>query len=98
MYVVVHHHIKDPGAAWPRGERLLRGAGAPNGVRGLQFYPSTDGSTITCLWETPSVEAIRQYVDSTLGDSSENRCYEVDAEQAFSRQPLGLAESAPVEA
>ena len=98
MYVVVHHHIKDPRSALPRGEKLLRNDGAPSGVRGLQFYPSTDGSTITCLRETPSVEAIQQYVDSTLGESSENRCYEVDAEQAFSRQPLGLRESAPVEA
>lgn len=36
------------------------------------------------------------YVDSTLGDSSHNRCYEVDAALAFARQPLGSAETAAV--
>ena len=39
-----------------------------------------------------------QYVDTTLGDTSQNTCYEVDAEHAFARQPLGLPESAPLPA
>jgi hypothetical protein len=44
MYVVAQHQIKDPQAAFSRGERLIKGEGAPSGVRGLQFYPSRDGS------------------------------------------------------
>lgn len=67
-------------------------------MRGLQFYPSADGSAVTCLWEADSVEAIQQYVDATLGDSSQNTCYEVDAEQAFAEQPLGLPASPAVAA
>lgn len=98
MYVVVQHKINDPEAAFARGEKLIRSEGAPAGTRALQFYPALDGSAVTCLWEGPSREAIQEYVDSTLGDASKNTCYEVNAEQAFSRQPLGLAESAPVEA
>lgn len=98
MYVVVHHEIKDPETAFPRGEKLIRNEGAPSGARALQFYPSRDGSAVTCLWEAPSVEAIQAYADSTLGDSSVNTCYEVDGEQAFSRQPLGLNDSSPVDA
>ena len=70
--------------------------GAPDGVRGLQFYPSRERSTATCLWEAPTVKAVQTYVDSTLGDSSENTCFEVDAEHAFSRQPLGIAETASI--
>jgi hypothetical protein len=98
MYVVVKHQIIDPQTAFPRGEKLIRGEGAPSGARALQFYPSRDGSAVTCLWEAPSVEAVQEYVDSTLGNASENTCYEVNAEQAFSRQPLGLRESAAIEA
>jgi hypothetical protein len=94
MYVVVQHQIKEPEVAFPRGAKLIKNEGAPAGVRGLQFYPSRDGSAVTCLWEAPSVDAVQTYVDSTLGDSSENTCYEVDAEQAFARQPLGLREAA----
>jgi hypothetical protein len=96
MYVVVQHQIKDPEVAFARGEKLIKNEGAPAGVRGLQFYPSRDGSAVTCLWEAPSVRAVQTYVDSTLGDSSENTCYEVDTEQAFSRQPLGLREASTI--
>ena len=90
MYVVVQHTFKDPQTAFSRGERLIRNEGTPTGVRGLQFYPARDGSGATCLWEADSVVDVQGYVDSTLGDSSDNLCYEVDAEQAFAEQPLGL--------
>jgi hypothetical protein len=96
MYVVVHHRFKDSEAAFSRGVRLIQNAGAPTGVRGLQFYPAKDGSGATCLWEADSVSDVQAYVDSTLGDSSENLCYEVDAEQAFARQPLGISETAAI--
>jgi hypothetical protein len=98
MYVVVQHQIEDPETAFARGEKLIKNEGAPTGVRGLQFYPSTDGSAVTCLWEADSVEAIQGYVDSTLGDSSVNTCYEVDAEQAFAERPLGLPASPAIRA
>ena len=94
MYVVVQHQIKDPQTAFSRGDRLIKNEGAPAGVRGLQFYPSRDGSAVTCLWEAPSVSLVQRYVDATLGDSSDNSCYDVDAEFAFARQPLGVRESA----
>jgi hypothetical protein len=94
MYVVVQHRFRNPQIAFSRGEKLIKNEGAPSGVRGLQFYPSRDGSLATCLWEAPSVESVQRYVDSALGDSSENSCYEVAAEQAFSLQPSGIHEPA----
>ena len=94
MYVVVVHRITDPDAAFSRGQKLIRGEGAPPEVRGLQFYPSRDRSAVTCLWEAGSVQAVQGYVDATLGDSSENTCYEVDAEHAFAVRPLGIPEAA----
>jgi hypothetical protein len=96
MYVVVQHRIKDPQTAFARGERLMKNEGAPAGVRVLQFYPSRDLAAVTCLYESGSVGAVQEYVDATLGDSSENACYEVDAEQAFARQPSGVRESAAI--
>ena len=98
MYVVVQHQFKDSQTAFARGEKLIKNEGAPDGVRGLQFYPSSDGSAATCLWEADSVAAIQQYVDSTLGDSSVNTCYEVDTEQAFAERPLGLPASSSIAA
>jgi hypothetical protein len=96
MYVIVIHQFQDTQTAFARGERLVMNEGAPPGVRGLQFYPATDGSTAACLWESDSVEAIQAYVDSTLGDSSVNTCFEVDSEQAFAEQPLGLRTPAAI--
>lgn len=93
MYVVVQHQIKNAEAAFSRGQKLMAGEGAPADVRVLQFYPSQDQSAVTCLWEAGSVSAVEQYVDATLGDSSDNTCYEVNAEQGFSERPLGLPAS-----
>ena len=95
MYVVVLHDIVNPEVAFPRGQRLMTGDGAPAGVRVLQFYPSTDAARVTCLWESPSVDAVQGYADETLGDSSINTCYEVDDTQAFAERPLAI-KAAPV--
>ena len=96
MYVVVLHEFRDPPTAFARGERLVMNDGAPDGVRGVQFYPSTDRSRAACLWEAGSIEDVRGYVDATLGDASANTCFEVDAEHAFAEQPLGLRTPAAI--
>ena len=98
MYVVVQHHFKNASVAFARGDKLIKMEGAPAGARVLQFYPAADGSGATCLWESPTVNAVQEYVDSTLGDSSSNISYEVEAEQAFAKQPLGIREASVVPA
>ena len=91
MYVVVQHTFQNRETAFSRGEKLMN-EGAPEGTSGLQFYPARDGSGATCLWEAHVGRDVQRYTDATLGDSSVNTCYEVDAEKAFARQPLGIAE------
>lgn len=98
MYVAVFHRIKDMRTAFIRGEKLVANEGAPPGVRGLQFYPARDGSTITCLWDAPSVESVQGYVDEVLGEASENTCFEVDTEEAFAQQPAGIRATADIPA
>jgi hypothetical protein len=48
----------------------------------IQFYPSKDKVDVFCLWETESKDELREYVDATLGDSTKNTYFEVDAEIA----------------
>src|SRR5688572_24424805 len=98
MFVVVQHTLTDPPAAAERGERLQHGTGAPQGTRVLQFLPSTDGSLVTCLWESDSVGDVQSYVDGTLGDASVNLCYEVEEAAAFAQAPEGIAERPPIAA
>ncbi|ONI90026.1 hypothetical protein ALI22I_14055 [Saccharothrix sp. ALI-22-I] len=90
MYVAVHHQIRNPETAFARGRRLISGDGAPETIKVLQFYPSQDLAHVVCLWESDSVESVQRWVDTTLGDSSENLCYPVANEQAFAERPLGL--------
>jgi hypothetical protein len=90
MYVVVYHQFNDPQTALRRGEKLIKNEGAPRGVRGLQFYPSTDGTAATCLWAAETVEDVQRYVDATLADSSRNTGWEVEAEMAFAELPGGI--------
>jgi hypothetical protein len=82
MLIVLHHRITNPQTAFARGQNLLDGNGAPPGTRVLQFYPSTDGSVVFCLWESNSIGELREYADAVMGDSSENSYFEVNAEIA----------------
>ena len=91
MYVIVQHQLTDPATAFVRGERLKSGEGAPRGAKALQFYPSRDGTAVTCLWEAASVAEVQSVVDETLGDASVNRCYGVDESAAFAGTAPGLA-------
>lgn len=92
MYVAVVHHIKDSQAMLSRGEGLADPSNAPAGVIPRQFYPSKDLSAATCVWEGDSVDAVRDHIDSTLGDSSDNTYFEINTEYA-----RGLPESATAE-
>ena len=92
MFVVVQHRLVDPPAALARGERLKRGEGAPKGARVLQFFPSQDGTLVTCLWQSASVEDVQSYVDETLGDASTNLSYAVEVSAAFAESPTGIPE------
>jgi hypothetical protein len=89
MYVAIVHQVQDAHAFLSRGERLVDPSHAPPGVVPRQFCPSKDLSAATCVWEAGSVDAVRAYIDSTLGDASDNTYFEIDTEYA-----LGLPEPA----
>jgi hypothetical protein len=93
MYVAIVHRVKDPQAMLARGEGLADPSNAPAGVVPRQFCPSKDVSAATCVWEAGSVDAVRDYVDSTLGDASDNTYFEINTEYAH-----GLPEPATAQA
>jgi hypothetical protein len=93
MYAAIVHRVNDAQAFLSRGEGLSDPSGAPPGVVPRQFCPSTDLTAATCVWETGSLDALRNYVDSTLGDASDNTYFEISTEYA-----LGLPEPAAAQA
>ena len=79
MHVGVIHRISDPEALEQAEQKALEG-----GLReGLSFpvHAATPGdSTVICIWEAPSVDAVRDVVESTGGEYSENEYHEVELE------------------
>ena len=73
MYIVAQHRIKDPARFWSVSPQ---GPGAP---RLQAAYPSQDGTKGVCLWESDSIDALRDSLDPLVGDAAENTYFEVDA-------------------
>lgn len=88
MHVVVQHRITDPDKFFSANADEVAGGGPP-GVQGRQFFPSQDRSTAVCLWEAPSIDELREYVDGATAGMAENTYFEVDGERA-----MGLPETA----
>jgi hypothetical protein len=88
MYVVAKHRIKD-------AERFLSlsqiaAEQAPPGVYGRQFCPSYDRTEAVCLWEADSVETVQDYLDSLVGEASQNAYFQVGTEHAIGiPEPIG---------
>lgn len=88
MHVVAQHRIIDR-EAFAQADAAGVAAGGPPGVRGQQFFPSQDGSMAVCLWETDSIDSLRDYLDPATAGVTENTYFEVDEARA-----LGLPQSA----
>jgi len=80
--IIAQHQIKDPETFFGLTEEVL--GNVPPGVQVRQFCPSEDKSRPVCLWEAPSMEALRSYLDPIAGpEVTENLYYVVDEESAF---------------
>lgn len=87
MYIGVQHRIKDADAAMARGQKMLENT--EPGLHVHQFCPSTDLAVATCVWEADSVDSVRDFVDGTLGDSSDNSYFEISTENAVGLPQAG---------
>lgn len=81
MIVSVQHRIKDPQAFFAKGPELT--GKLPEGVRPLQFYPSTDATVAACLWEGTTLARVQDHIDTVLGDTAEQEYFAVDTENAL---------------
>jgi hypothetical protein len=81
MYVGVVHHISDP-EAFQRAEDEALEAGLPDGIRLPVHAATPDHTTGICIWEGPSVDAVRDLVESVVGEFSQNEYYELQLESS----------------
>ena len=81
MHVAAIHRISDPDKFFAVAQEAL--AALPEGMKVDQMLPSVDGSSALCLWQAPSVDAVRDFVDERSGGLAVNEFFEVSAEQAI---------------
>jgi hypothetical protein len=82
VHVVLQHTVLDREKLAGADPQAINDGG-PAGVQGLQTLPTADGSQLFCVWETPSIEALRGYLDPATAGAVENSYFEVDSEHAL---------------
>ena len=79
MFVGVIHRINDP-KGFQEAEEKAIAAGHPDGF-GLPIHAATkDHSTGICIWEGPSVDAVRELAESVVGAFSTNEYFEMQVD------------------
>jgi hypothetical protein len=63
----------------------------PPGLHVHLFLPATDLSRATCVYEAASVEQVRDFVDTALGDSSTQSYFPIAEEHAIGLPKRQLA-------
>ena len=94
MHVVIQHAINDP-AKWEASVRkimsLIEEHRLPAGFKPLEYLPSVDGHRAACVWETDSMDQLKQFVDrETAG--ARNDYFQVKADAA-----IGLPTGEPMQ-
>ena len=76
----VIHDVTDPESFTEQGNKLLEEA--PEGINNHQICPSQDLETCVCIWEAESVDALSEYIDTTLGAASSQEYFAIQEDQA----------------
>ncbi len=75
MFVSVIHRISDP----DRFSEMARSASIPQDLRLPQVIANANRSTTVCLWEAPSVQRVRDFLEPLTAGICENEYAEIDA-------------------
>jgi hypothetical protein len=61
MFVLVHHNVTDAESFWHRNQQALEDL--PSELTLHHCLAAQDGTRATCLWEAPSVDAVRSLLE-----------------------------------
>jgi hypothetical protein len=87
MFIVAEHDITNKEAFLGSAKQVVEGV--PQGLKPVQFLPSTDSTRAVCLWEAQSVEAVKNYLEPKIGNSARNTYYAIDSKAAIGL-PVGV--------
>ncbi len=75
MYVLVQHSISDPASFYKAAEQANQKM--PSNVTLHHTFSAEDGAKAVCVWEAPTVAAVKDFLESAVGKFSRNDYYEV---------------------
>ena len=78
MYVIAIHDISDPDAFWSKANEL----DIPDGTELSTTAPNDDGTRAICVWQSDSVETVKDFVDGASAGTSNNEFFAVKEENA----------------
>jgi hypothetical protein len=76
MYVGVVHHVSDPEGFKAAEQESLK-EGLPEGFWLPIHATAPDYTTVMCIWQGESLEAVKDLVESVVGEYSENEYFEM---------------------
>ena len=79
MFVAIYHDIHDPDLFREKANRM---SPPPDSLQRHQFLTATDLSCATCLWEAPTVDDLRTYIEPQLEPASTQTYLQVDERHA----------------
>jgi hypothetical protein len=88
MFIVIYHEIHDQDQF---KEKVNQMAPPPEGLCRHQFFTATDLSRAACLWEAPSVDPLRDYIDGALEPASTQTYFPVNEKRAVGLPERQLA-------
>jgi len=80
MYVIIQHNITSPAKFW----EIVKGVtSVPAGMKLHSTLPSGDGKKAVCIWQAPSVESVKNFVEPAVGTLSSNEYFDVNESGAM---------------
>lgn len=80
MFIAIEHDIHDPQEFQTCAEAVFP---LPDDLHVFQFFPAQDLSRAVCLYEAPSVDRLRDYLDGKLGNASTQRYFPIAEGEAI---------------
>ena len=85
MHVSVHHIITNA-QQWDQVTKKMMAAleqgRLPQGLKALMYLPGANGRNADCLWEAPSVEALKTFLDPQIGIAAKNDYFQINTQAA----------------
>jgi hypothetical protein len=86
MYIVVNHTINDAPRFWATAQSAT--SNLPAGFAVIHTFPSSDGRKAVCVWEAPSVEAVRGLLDPATAGVARNDYFEAPNKEGMAMPTL----------